>query len=187
MSLKFVRFCVVQCLIVFAAGCASQAPPPPISVAVSPQATAISTGQTVHFAATVDNDDMIGVSWSATVGTIDTDGNYTAPSGTQSTAATVTATSKKNPTKSASATIHVVAPAQVSATANPQVALYSISPGAAGNVSVQFGSDLNYGWKTWAQPVPQSGGAVSLFVAGMKANRLITCKVSCSSATERNL
>jgi len=170
MSLKFVRFCIVPCLIVFTTGCASQAPRLPIVVAVSPQATAISTGQTVHFAATVGNDDMTEVSWSATAGNIDTDGTYTAPSGTQSTAVIVTATIKKNPVRSASAMIHVVAPGQVSATANPQVALYSISPGAAGNVSVQFGSDLNYGLKTWAQPVPEPGGAVSLFVAGMKAN-----------------
>jgi hypothetical protein len=53
-----------------------------------------------------------------------------------------------------------------------QVALYSISPGAAGNVSVQFGIDTNYELTTWTQPVPPGGGVVSLFVAGMKANTL---------------
>jgi arylsulfate sulfotransferase len=173
MSLKFVRFCAVPCLIVFAAGCGYLAPSPPaplpISVSVSPQAMAITTGQTVHFAATVTND-TTGVRWSSTVGTIDTVGNYTAPSGTQSVTATVTATSKKDPTKSANATVHVVAPGQVSATANVQVALYSISPGGAGNVSVQFGPDTNYELTTWTQPIPQGGGAVTLFVAGMKSN-----------------
>jgi hypothetical protein len=141
----------------------------PVSVAVSPEFAAVATGHTSQITASVTND-ASGVTWSATAGTINPDGDYTAPTGAQSTTVTVTATSKKDPTKSASATVHVVAPGQVSATANTQVALYSISPGAAGNVSVQFGPDLNYGLKTWTQPVPQAGGAVSLFVAGMKAN-----------------
>jgi arylsulfate sulfotransferase len=141
----------------------------PVSVAVSPQSTAIATGQTTRFTAAVTND-TTGVIWSATAGTIDADGNYAAPSGTQSMTATVTARSKKDPTKSASATIHVTAPGQVSATGNAQVALYSISPGAPGNVSVQFGLDTNYGLTTWTQPAPQGDGPVILFVAGMKAN-----------------
>ena len=121
MGLKSHRFCPVYCLIVFAAGCA-QLVPLPISVAVSPQSTAIATGQTARFTAAVTAD-TTGVIWSASAGAIDADGNYTAPSGTQSMTATVTATSKKDPTKSASATIHVVAPGQVSATANVQVGL----------------------------------------------------------------
>jgi arylsulfate sulfotransferase len=128
-----------------------------------------------RFTATVAGD-AAGVVWSATAGTIDSDGdrdgNYTAPSALQSTTVTVTATSKKDPTKSALATIHVVAPGQVSPTANVQVALYSISPATAANVSVQFGLDTSYGLATWAQPTPRGGGAVSLFVAGMKASSL---------------
>jgi arylsulfate sulfotransferase len=183
LGLKFLRFCAIHSLIVFAAGCGQLAPLPTapssiapspiapllISVAVSPQSTAIATGQTAQFTASVTND-TTGVTWSATAGAIDANGDYTASTGVQSTTATVTATSKKDSTKSASATIHVVALGQVSATANTQVALYSISPGAAGKVSVQFGPDKNYGLTTWTQPVPQAGGTVSLFVAGMKAN-----------------
>ena len=46
----------------------------------------------------------------------------------------------KDPTKSASATVKVVTPGQVSATNNVQVALYTISPPDVGNVSVQFGA-----------------------------------------------
>jgi hypothetical protein len=86
--------------------------------------------------------------------------------------ATVTATSMQDSTKSASATVNVVAPGQVAATANVQVASYTVSPAAPGNVSVQFGTDMNYGLTTWTQPVPTGGGAVSLFVAGMKGNTL---------------
>ncbi len=143
----------------------------PITVsAVSPPHAALGTDQTTQFAAMTT--DPQGVNWTATSGTIDANGNYTAPPGPQSVTVLVTATSKKDPTKSASATINVVAPGQVAATANVQVALYTISPAAVGNVSVQFGIDTNYGLTTWTQPVPMGGGAVSLFVAGMKLNTL---------------
>jgi len=83
----------------------------------------------------------------------------------------VTATSKEDRTELADAVIHVMAPGQVSTTANPQVALYSIAPQGSGNVSVQFGLNTNYGLTTWTQPSPE-GGAVNLFVAGMRANTL---------------
>ena len=141
-----------------------------ITVSVSPQSTAVGTGQTTQFTATTN--DTAGVSWAASVGTIDATGNYTAPSGVQSTSATVTATSKTDATKSVTAQVNVVAPGVVAATANAQVATYTIAPAAPGNVSVQFGLDTSYGLTTWTQQVPQGGGAVSLFVAGMKANTL---------------
>ncbi len=170
MGPKSPRYFYVFFLILLAGGCAQQ-PPPPISVAVSPQSTAMATSQSMQFTATVTND-TTGVTWSATAGTIDASGNYTAPAGPQSTIATITATSKKDMTKSASATVKVVAPGQVTATANVQVAQYTIAPPAAANVSVQFGIDTNYGLTTWTQPAPTGGGAVSLFVAGMKLNTL---------------
>ena len=126
-------------------------------------------GQTVQLTAVVTGDSA-GVAWTASAGTIDTAGNYTAPAGPASSTATVTATSKTDTTKSASATINVVAPGQFTQTANVQVAQYSVSPAAAGDVSVEFGIDTNYGLTTWTQPAPQGGGAVSLFVAGMRAS-----------------
>ena len=75
-------------------------------------------------------------------------------------------------TKSASATVNVVAPGQIAATTNVQVANCTISAAAPGNVSVQFGTDTNCGLTTWTQPVPNGGGPVSLFVAGMRATTL---------------
>src|ERR1700733_10077874 len=60
---------------------------------------------------------------------------------------------------------------KVSATANPQVAVYSVSTSAPGDVSVQFGLDTNYGLTTSTQPSPE-GGMTNLLVAGMKANTL---------------
>jgi hypothetical protein len=142
----------------------------PVSVSVSPQTAATGTGQTVSFTANVTNGKS-GVTWTASAGTVDVNGIFVSPIG-QSTTVTVTATSKDDPTKSASATVNVVAPGQVTSTANVQVASYAISPAAAGNVSVQFGLDTNYSLTTWAQSVPSGGGPVNLFVAGMKGNTL---------------
>ena len=163
-SLFFGAFCII----ILAAGCASQGP---ANVAISPTSVAIGAGQTVQFTPIVTNDSS-GVSWSATAGTIDASGNYTAPSGSPSMTVTVKATCLKHCTNSASATVNVVSPGQVTPTANAQVASYTISPAGAGNVLVQFGTDTNYGFTTWTQPVPTGGGAVSLFVAGMKGNTL---------------
>ena len=154
-------------VISFSAGCGSSSP---VTLTISPQTAAIGTGQSTQFTATVSRGT---VTWTASAGTIDSTGNYTAPSATQSMTVTVTATSMQDSTKSASATVNVVAPGQVAATANVQVASYTVSPAAPGNVSVQFGTDTNYGLTTWTQPVPTGGGAVSLFVAGMKGNTLV--------------
>jgi arylsulfate sulfotransferase len=159
-------FVIVFCGILFATGCASNAP---TTVAISPQIAAIGAGQTMQFTPIVTNDSS-GVTWSATAGSIDANGIYTAPS--QSSTITVTATSVKNKSKTATAKVNVVAPGQVASTANVQVASFTIAPAAPGNVSVQFGTDTNYGLTTWTQPVPAGGGAVSLFVAGMKGNTL---------------
>lgn len=124
--------------------------------------------------------DSSGVTWSvngvpngnAIVGAIDSGGNYTAPTSSESSIASITATSKRDPTRSGSAVLKVVAPGVITATANLQVAQYTISPPATANVSVQFGFTTDYGFSTWSQPTPQLGGAVSLFVAGMRANTL---------------
>ena len=87
--------------------------------------------------------------------------------------ATIIATSKADSKSSASAKANVVPPGQVATTNNPQVALYSISvPADATNVSVQFGLDTTYGLTTWLQPSPTNGGAVGVFVAGMKTGTL---------------
>ena len=159
-------FWFVVCGVLFATGCASNAP---TTVAISPQIAAIGAGQTVQFTPIVTNDSS-GVTWSATAGSIDANGNFTAPA--QSATVTVTATSAKNKALTATAKVNVVAPGQVASTANVQVASFTIAPAGPGNVSVQFGTDTTYGLTTWTQPVPTGGGAVSLFVAGMKASTL---------------
>ena len=174
--------CVSLFLILFYTGCAqnaSQSPQPPITISVTPQAIAIGTGQAADFIATVTGDTS-GVLWSvngvpggnSTVGTVDAAGHYVAPSDSQGVVATIIATSKADSKSSGSAKANVVPPGQVATTNNPQVALYSISVPAATNVSVQFGLDTTYGLTTWQQPSPTTGGAVGVFVAGMKTGTL---------------
>jgi hypothetical protein len=58
----------------------------------------------------------------------------------------------------------------VTATTNPQVALYTITNPFAGNVTVNFGPTTSYGKQTWSVATPSGGGPVSIEVAGMLAN-----------------
>lgn len=55
----------------------------------------------------------------------------------------------------------------VTATSNPQVVLYTITPPFAGNVTVNFGPTISYGKQTWSAATPSGGGPVSIEVAGM--------------------
>jgi arylsulfate sulfotransferase len=180
MSLKPLGSCIIFVLILFVGGCTNQTSLP-ITIAVTPSLSALGSGQKIQLSAAItntrtgvtspatSNDTATGITWAATVGTIDANGNYTAPSGAQSTTGYVIATSKEDRTKYGYATVHFVAQGQVATTANSQVALYTVTPGSAGNVSVQFGTDTTYGLTTWTQP-STSGEAISLFVAGMRAN-----------------
>jgi hypothetical protein len=58
----------------------------------------------------------------------------------------------------------------VSSTNNPQVALYTMTLPFPGSITVNFGTDTTYGRQTWTQSTTQAGGAVSIYVAGMRAN-----------------
>ena len=59
---------------------------------------------------------------------------------------------------------------QVIATDNPQVALYTLTLPFPGSMTVSFGPSTTYGLKTWAQSTADSGGTISIFVAGMQAS-----------------
>jgi len=149
------------------------------SITVSPSAVALGIGQSTQFTATESGGSMATVVWAvngiaggnSTVGTIDASGNYTAPSNPTSIAATITATAAMvAPSQGESAQVYVVAPGVVAPTANPQVALYTIAPPAAANVTVQFGPTTAYGKSTWTQTSPAGGGSVGTYVAGMLAS-----------------
>jgi arylsulfate sulfotransferase len=179
MRSSFLLYLFVLCLITAVMGCGSkslESPQwgpwqPPIDVIITPQQTVIPAGATVQFSATIANDST-GVSWSTTKGIIDADGTYTAPFDSQGETATVTAASRTDPSRFASARVIIVAPGQISRTANSLVALYTISLPAAGNVYVEFGLTQSYELRTWTQSVLKGGGTVRLFVAGMKPNSL---------------
>ena len=83
-----------------------------VSVTVSPTSASAQTGQQMQFTSTVSGTTNTAVTWTASGGTVSTNGQYTAPSsaGTY----TVTATSAADYTKSASAVVTVSQPAQVS-------------------------------------------------------------------------
>jgi arylsulfate sulfotransferase len=164
---------VVFCLV----GCASSSSnPAPAAPAVSPNAAYVGSGQSMQFTTNIANGSS-GVTWavsssgsSTPSGAINSQGNFTAPPVTQNTTITVTATSMKDPTLSASATVIIIAPATVAATANAQVALYTISVPDGLAAFIQFSTDTSYGFSTWSVAAPSGGGAVPILVAGMKGN-----------------
>jgi arylsulfate sulfotransferase len=183
-----IRALSVLLILGFLAGCASTSrnasqpsqPPQTVAVSVTPQTAYVGAGQTTQFAAAVTGTKITSVTWAvngtaggnSTVGTIDANGDYSAPSVTQNITATVTATSTQDATKSASAAVSVMEPGVVTTTNEPQVAKYTIDPPAAANVSIEFGTDTSYGRSTWTQTAPAGGGPVSIYVAGMLANTL---------------
>ncbi|HVC90013.1 MAG TPA: aryl-sulfate sulfotransferase [Acidobacteriaceae bacterium] len=152
------------------------------SVTISPQNAAAAPSQTVHFTAVVTGGGAL--TWSvngvaggnSTVGTIDTNGNYTAPATvSQSENVVVQAALTSAPqANSASAVVAVIQAGVVANTANPLVAEYSIYLPQPGSMSVQFGPDTSYGLNTWSQSTPtvptNNGGEINMEVAGMRGS-----------------
>ena len=166
---SFVIFLATIFVVMLEAGCSGSNKP----LTISPGSVALAPGQTVQFQL---SETRKNVTWSAggvaggnaTVGTIDSSGNYTAPSANTGTNVMITATVGSHPPMSAQ--VVVVAPGIIAPTANPQVALYTISPPDDASVTIQFGQTTNYGLTTWTVPTPTGGGSVAIFVAGMLAN-----------------
>lgn len=79
-----------------------------VVISIAPASASIQTGKTQQFLANVTGTTNTSVTWSATGGTISAAGLYTAP-GTAGNF-TVTATSSADPSKSANASVAVVAP-----------------------------------------------------------------------------
>ena len=81
------------------------APPPGVSVTISPTSLTLAPSATQQFAAAVSGSSNTAVRWSVTCGSITTSGSYTAPGTAGS--CVVTATSVADPTKLSSATMIV--------------------------------------------------------------------------------
>ncbi|HET7100341.1 MAG TPA: aryl-sulfate sulfotransferase [Terriglobia bacterium] len=146
-----------------------------VSVSVSPDTTTVATGQTLQLTANVAGTTNKDVTWtifssSANAGTIDPSGLYKAPGTALLKAVRIQAASVANPTKTAEATVWVLAPGTVSNTNNPLVAQYSMTVPDGGSVKIDFGPDASYGLDTWTQNAPTAGGPVDILVAGMRAS-----------------
>ncbi|MFI5110085.1 MAG: choice-of-anchor Q domain-containing protein [Terriglobales bacterium] len=77
----------------------------PVSITISPTSFSLNPGQSHPFTATVTGSSNTGVNWSATGGTVDGSGNYTA--GTSTGTFSVTATSQSDTTKFATANVTI--------------------------------------------------------------------------------
>jgi hypothetical protein len=122
-----------------------------VVVSVTPTTTAIKTGQTQQFTATVSGTTDTGINWevngvtggSRATGTISTSGLYTAPVVSSSTAVTITARSSYESTQSADATANIAAssasaPAPAPQTSGP--ALYVATTGSNNSTCGASGS-----------------------------------------------
>jgi pectate lyase len=105
-------------------------------VTISPTNPSVQTIHTLQFTATVQGTATDkSVKWTATAGTIDASGLFTAPSAAAT--ATVTATSNADASKQASTTVIVTAP---SASGGPVVAFPGAQGGGAGSIGGRGGS-----------------------------------------------
>ena len=77
-----------------------------VQVALSPTSVTLLSNQNQQFTATVSGTSNTGVTWSATAGSVNANGLYTAPTVTTQTNVIVTATSNADSSKSASADRH---------------------------------------------------------------------------------
>ena len=105
----------------------------------------------------------------ASVGTIDSHGNYTAPNVSFGMNFVIAAALAGSPQQNhATAVVAVIASGQLTPTPNPQVVAYSIYLPAPGKVTIHFGSN---NLRTSSEPTPSPyGGMVHVYVAGMYGN-----------------
>jgi hypothetical protein len=140
-------------------------------------------GQSLQFTAAGSSGSLANATWqvngvaggSPTTGTITSSGLYTAPTSVPATPVQVTESNTAQGLTSLPVPVSFFSsdsPSQgsLSASNNPQVALYSYSAPQGASVQVQFGTTTSYGLKTWAQEAPDGGGNVNILVAGMRAN-----------------
>lgn len=96
-----------------------------INVTISPLSATVASGQKQQFTATVSGTANTGVTWTASPGSIDANGLYTAPSVNAQTSAVVTATSNANTSRQAAASLTITAntntqPPTITTTSLPQ-------------------------------------------------------------------
>lgn len=99
-----------------------------INVSVSPASVTLVSGATQQFTASVTGTANTAVTWTASAGSIDSSGLYTAPAAAAPTNATVTATSQADSSKSSSSAV-TINPSQAQ---SPQITTSGLSKGQQG-------------------------------------------------------
>jgi hypothetical protein len=101
--------------------------PPPtsqINVSISPASVTLASGHTQQFTAAVTGTSNTAVTWTASAGSIDATGLYTAPAVTTQTIGTISAASKADPSRKANATATITPinnqPPTITTTSLPQ-------------------------------------------------------------------
>jgi hypothetical protein len=152
--------------------------PTQVSISVSPGTANIQTGGQQQFTASVFGTSYTGVAWKATGGTVTTTGLYTAPStaGTY----TVTATSAADSTKSASSTITVSQPTQVSISVSPGTANVQTGGQQQFTASVFGTSNTGVAWKATGGTVTTTG----LYAAPSTAGTYTVTATSAADSTK---
>ena len=102
----------------------------PVTISTSPLNATISSGATQQFMALVSNTPNAAVTWSATAGTINSSGLFTAPSVSAQTSVSVTATSQADTGKRSSASL-TVNPASSALAVSPTTLSFSGQVGAS--------------------------------------------------------
>jgi hypothetical protein len=138
-----------------------------ISIAVSPQTVQVSSGGKVQFTATVTNTPQTAVVWSASAGSISSDGLFTAPNSAGTAVVTATAAANSGVHASASVTSVSVSPLAIATSALTQAQVntpYSASITAQGGLAP-------YTWSLYSGSLPsgltlnRSSGVISGLVS----------------------
>jgi len=133
---------------------APSAPVAPVSVSLLPTSVSVQAGGTKQFTATVGGTTNTAVTWSATGGTVNSSGLYTAPN----TGGTfmVTATSVADITKTASATVNVTVPT-VAVYISPTSALLQTGGNQQFTATVAGTSNTAVAWSATGGTISSSG------------------------------
>jgi hypothetical protein len=126
-----------------------------ISVSITPQNAAITSGASQSFVASVSGTSNTGVTWATTAGSVSGTGVLTAPSVTATTSLTVTATSVVDPSKKASASVSV----SPQTSAAPSISTSAVPPATVGVAYASgisaTGGQLPYQWSIASGSLPQ--------------------------------
>ena len=159
------------------------APPPSVSVGVSPSSTTLGASQSKLFTATVTGNANTGVTWSLTpaIGSL-SNGLYTAPSVISTPqSVTVTATSVADSSKSASATVQLAPLGSVIVNVNPTSATLAASQTSQFSATVSGNANTAVTWSMTPSIGSLSNG---LYTAPSVINNPLLITVTATSVAD---